>query len=91
MNHKMIEILIISALVVLTFAYIGMCLTEKHLSEEINDLRNEFEIQKENCRYNNLMLKSKIKEFDQRLDQLEEAFDLKEYFDEEPLNEEENE
>lgn len=82
----MIEILFISALVVLTVAYIGMCWTEERLSEEIGDLRKEFEIQKENYRHNNLMLKSKIKEFDQRLDLLKEAFDLKEYFDEEPLN-----
>lgn len=79
------------AFVVLTVAVILMSMTVKRLSEEIDDLKDRFEYHKKIHKYNNLMLEPKIKEFKQRLDQLEEALELKEYLDEDPLNEEENE
>lgn len=79
------------ALVVLTVALIAMSMAVKHLSDEIDELKDGFEYHKKIHKYENLMLEPKIKEFDQRLDQLEEVLELKEYFDEEPLNEEENE
>lgn len=66
-------------------------MTVKRLSEEIDELKDRFEYHKKIHKYNNLMLEPKIKEFEQRLDQLEEAIELKEYLDEDPLNEEENE
>lgn len=87
----MTELLFSLALVVLTVALIAMSMTVRRLSEEIDELKDGFEYHKKIHKYENLMLEPKIKEFDQRLDQLEEVLELKEYFDEEPLNEEENE
>lgn len=74
------------ALVVLTVALIAMSMAVKHLSDEIDELKDGFEYHKKIHKYENLMLEPKIKEFDQRLDQLEEVLELKEYFDEETQN-----
>lgn len=72
------------AFVVLTVALLLMSMTVKRLSEEIDELKDGCEYHKKIHNYEKLMLEPKLKEFDQRLDQLEEVLDLKEYFDEEP-------
>ena len=63
----MTELLFSLALVVLTVALIAISMTVKHLSKEIDELKDGFEYLH---KYENLMLEPKIKEFDQRLDQL---------------------
>lgn len=73
------------ALVVLTVALIAMSMTVKHLSEEIDELKEELEHIRKHLDF------YQLSDHEKRLDQLEEVLELKEYFDEEPLNEEENE
>ena len=71
------------ALVVLTVALIAMSMTVRRLSEEIDELKEVVEhIRKHLDLY-------QLSDHEKRLDQLEEVLELKEYFDEEPLNEEE--
>lgn len=75
------------ALIVLTVALIAMSMAVKRLSKDIDEL-------KEVVRYIRIKVKYldfyQLSDHEQRLDQLEEALDLKEYFDKEALNEEEN-
>ena len=73
------------ALVVLTVALIAMSMTVKHLSEEIDELKDVLEHIRKHLDF------YQLSDHEKRLDQLEEVLELKEYFDEEPLNEEENE
>lgn len=73
------------ALVVLTVALIAMSMTVKHLSEEIDELKEVLEHIRKHLDF------YQLSDHEKRLDQLEEVLELKEYFDEEPLNEEENE
>ena len=81
----MTEILFSLALVVLTVALIAMSMTVKHLSEEIDELKEVVEHIRKHLDF------YQLSDHEKRLDQLEEVLELKEYFDEEPLNEEENE
>ena len=81
----MTEILFSLALVVLTVALIAMSMTVKHLSEEIDELKEVLEHIRKHLDF------YQLSDHEKRLDQLEEVLELKEYFDEEPLNEEENE
>ena len=70
------------ALVVLTVALIAMSMTVKHLSEEIDELKEVLEHIRKHLDF------YQLSDHEKRLDQLEEVLELKEYFDEEPLNEE---
>lgn len=81
----MITLLFSLALVVLTVALIAMSMTVKHLSEEIDELKEVLEHIRKHLDF------YQLSDHEKRLDQLEEVLELKEYFDEEPLNEEENE
>lgn len=81
----MTELLFSLALVVLTVALIAMSMTVKHLSEEIDELKEVLEHIRKHLDF------YQLSDHEKRLDQLEEVLELKEYFDEEPLNEEENE
>lgn len=73
------------ALVVLTVALIAMSMTVRRLSEEIDELKEVVEHIRKHLDF------YQLSDHEKRLDQLEEVLELKEYFDEEPLNEEENE
>lgn len=75
------------ALVVLTVALIAMSIAVKHLTEEIDEIKEKLEHHRINLKF----LNTCELDHEKRLDQLEEVLELKEYFDEEPLNEEENE
>lgn len=61
------------ALVVLTVALIAISMTVKHLSDEIDELKDGFEYHKKIHKYENLMLEPKIKEFIQLLDKLKKS------------------
>lgn len=77
----MTELLFSLALVVLTVALIAMSMTVKHLSEEIDELKEVLEHIRKHLDF------YQLSDHEKRLDQLEEVLELKEYFDEEPLNE----
>ena len=51
------------ALVVLTVALIAMSMTVKHLSDEIDELKDGFEFHKKIHKYESQILAPKIKEF----------------------------
>ena len=84
----MIIVMFSIVLVVLAVSTILIAVPIKHLSEEINELKEKLE-------FHRIKLEKldfyDFSEHEKRLDHLEEALELKEYFDEEPLNEEENE
>lgn len=71
------------ALIVLAIALIAV-----YLFEEIDGLKEELE--QHRIKLKNLDFYD-LSEHESRLNQLREALELKEYFDEEPLNEEKNE
>ena len=73
------------ALVALTVALLATGMSVKHLSEEIDELKEELEHIRKHLDF------YQLSDHEKRLDQLEEALELKEYFDEESLNEEDNE
>ena len=81
----MTELLFSLALVVLTVALIAMSMTVRRLSQEIYELKEVVEHIRKHLDF------YQLSDHEKRLDQLEEVLELKEYFDEEPLNEEENE
>ena len=68
------------ALVVLTVALIAMSMTVKHLSDEIDELKEVVEHIRKHLDF------YQLSDHEKRLDQLEEVLELKEYFDEEPLS-----
>lgn len=72
-------------LVVLTVALIAMSMTVRRLSEEIDELKAKLEQHRIRLNYLNFDYLS-ISDIEKRLDQLEEALELKEYFDKESLN-----
>ena len=78
----MTELLFSLALVVLTVALIAMSMTVRRLSEEIDELKEVVEHIRKHLDF------YQLSDHEKRLDQLEEVLELKEYFDEEPLNEE---
>ena len=84
MNDFLPFIVIIILIVALTF----FVMVVKQMSDEIDELKEKLE-------HHRMKLKQldfyNISDHEKRLDQLEEVIELKEYFDEEPLNEEENE
>ena len=77
----MTELLFSLALVVLTVALIAMSMTVRRLSEEIDELKEVVEHIRKHLDF------YQLSDHEKRLDQLEEVLELKEYFDEEPLNE----
>lgn len=80
MNDFLPFIVIIILIVALTF----FVMVVKQMSDEIDELKEKLE-------HHRMKLKQldfyNISEHEKRLDQLEEVIELKEYFDEEPLNE----
>ena len=71
------------ALVVLIVAIIIILMRVKHLSKEVNGLREELDC----CRGRLSSLEFyNLSEHESRLDQLEEMLELKEYFEKGPLN-----
>lgn len=76
------------ALVVLTVALIAMSMTVRRLSEEVDELKDVVEHIRIKVKHLDFFM---LSDHEKRLDQLEEVLELKEYFDEEPLNEQDNE
>lgn len=81
----MIGVLFPIALIMLTITLVVMSMTIKRLSREIDELKEKLEFHRIKLQY----VESCELDNEKRLDNLEEALELKEYFDEEPLNEEE--
>ena len=79
---------LLSALIVLTVALIAMSITVKRLSKEIDKIKEILEFRR--VKYQHLDFYDPS-EHEDRLYKLEQALELKEYFDEETLNEEDNE
>lgn len=83
----MTKLLFTLALVVMSVALITISIAAKHLSKEIDELKEKLEFHRIKLQY----VESCELDNEKRLDQLEKVIELKEYFDEEPLNEEGNE
>ena len=79
---------LLSALIVLTVALIAMSITVKRLSKEIDKIKEILEFRRVKCQHLDFY---DLSEHEDRLYKLEQALELKEYFDEETLNEEDNE
>ena len=63
-----------------------LTMTVKHMSHEIDELKEELE--KHRARFNYLEFDySSISDIEERLDKLEELLELKEFYEQEPLNE----
>lgn len=80
------DVLFPLALIVLTVALIAMSMAVKHLTKLIDEIKEKLEFHRKMLQY----LDSCELDLRKRLVHLEEVLELKEYFDEEPLNEEEN-
>ena len=80
----MMDVLFSIAHIVLIVALILLIIVIKGIASEIDELRKELE-------HHRIKLKClddyTLLEHERRLDRLEKAFELKEYFDGEPLNE----
>lgn len=83
----MIIVLFSIAFIVLAVAVLGIAMTVEHLSKDINEIKEKLEFHRIKLQY----VESCELDDEKRLDQLEKVLELKEYFDEEPLNEEKNE
>lgn len=70
------------ALIALTVVLIAMSMTVNHLSEEIDEQKEVLEQIRKHLDF------YQLSDHENRLDKLEELLELKEFFDEEPLNEE---
>ena len=81
----MIIVMFSIVLVVLAVLTILIAVPIKHLSEEIDELKEKLEFHRIKLQY----VESCELDNEKRLNQLEGVLELKEYFDEEPLNEEE--
>lgn len=79
---------LLSALIVLTVALIAMSITVKRLSKEIDKIKEILKFRRVKYQYLDFY---DLSEHEDRLYKLEQALELKEYFDEETLNEEDNE
>ena len=81
MNEFLPFIVIIILIVELTF----LVMVVKQMSDEIGELKEKLEHHR--ARFNYLEFDySSISDIEMRIDQLEEVLELKEYFDEEPIN-----
>ena len=80
----MTEVFSFLSLIVLITALILLTTVVNRMSHEIDELKEKLE-------HHRMKLKQldfyNLSEHEKRLDQLEEVLELKEYFDEEPLNE----
>ena len=65
-------------LVVLAVSTILIAVPIKHLSDEIDELKDSFEYHKKIHKYERLMVEQKIKEFIQLLNQLEKSINKEE-------------
>ncbi len=75
-------------IVAISVGFLTLSITVRTLSRELDEIKDELE----QCRRKLILLDYfDVSVHEQRLDRLEEALELKEYFEEEPLNEEENE
>ena len=82
MNEFLPFIVIIMLFVALTF----LVMVVKQLSDEIGELREKLE--QHRIRFNYLEFDySSISDIEERLDKLEELLELKEFYEQEPLNE----
>ena len=77
-------------IMILIVPLVALVMVIKQMSDEIEELKEKLEQHRARLNYLNFDYLS-ISDIEKRLDQLEEVLELKEYFDEEPLNEEENE
>lgn len=75
------------ALIVLTVALILLAIVVKGMAREIDELKEKLEHHRIKLKY---LDDYTLPEHERRLDQLEELFELKEYFDGESLTEKEN-
>ena len=75
------------ALIVLTVALILLAIVVKGMAREIDELKEKLEHHRIKLKY---LDDYTLLEHERRLDQLEELFELKEYFDGESLTEKEN-
>ena len=81
MNEFLPFIVIIILIVALTF----LVMVVKQMSDEIGELKEELE--KHRARFNYLEFDySSISEIEMRIDKLEELLELKEFYEQEPLN-----
>ena len=69
----MIDVLFSIVIVALAVSIILIAVPIKHLSDEINELKDSFEYHKKIHKYERLMAEQKIKEFIQLLDKLKES------------------
>lgn len=81
MNEFLPFIVIIILIVALTF----LVMVVKQMAHEIDELKEKLEHHRIKLNYLDFDYLS-ISDIEKRLDQLEEVLELKEYFDEEPLN-----
>lgn len=81
MNEFLPFIVIIILIVALTF----LVMVVKQMSDEIGELKEELE--KHRARFNYLEFDySSISDIEMRIDKLEELLELKEFYEQEPLN-----
>ena len=74
----MIDVLFSIVIVALAVSIILIAVPIKHLSDEINELKDSFEYHKKIHKYERLMAEQKIKEFIQLLNQLEKSINKEE-------------
>lgn len=75
-------------IVAISVGFLTLSITVRTLSRELDEIKDKLE----QCRRKLILLDYfDVSVHEQRLDRLEEALEFKEYFEEEPLNEEENE
>lgn len=82
----MIIVMFSIVLVVLAVSTILIAVSIKHLSEEIDEMQKRLEFHRTKLLDLDFY---DLSEHESRLDRLEEALELKEFFDKEPLNENE--
>ena len=83
----MTEVFPYISLIVRIAVLILLTIAVKRMAHEIDELKEKLEHHR--IKFNQLEFDySSISDHEKRLDQLEEVLELKEYFDEEPLNEE---
>ena len=79
------EFLPFIVIIILIGALVLLVIVIKNMSDEIGELKQELE--KHRARFNYLEFDySSISDIEMRIDKLEEVLELKEYFDEEPIN-----
>ena len=72
-------------IIILSVPLVALVMVIKQMSDEIEELKEKLEQHRARLNYLNFDYLS-ISDIEKRLDQLEEALELKEYFDKESLN-----